>query len=423
MSGTLDVLLPDTPSSVKHTASDTGSSLPAARLVTSDREFDEFCDHVEEEGLVGFDTEFVSESTYRPRLCLLQLATHRQAIAADPFEIDLKRWWDIMSGGRVTVVVHGGREEIRFCLAGCGRPPGSLVDVQIAEGLLSRGFPLGYSQLVSRVLGLHVDGKHTRTDWARRPLSHQQIEYAVEDVQHLPQVWERQQELLRLQSRLEWAEAEFARFVGQLADDPPRGDWRKLNGSGRLSRREMAVLRALHDWRDREAEARNRPVRQVLRDDLLVELAKLRPTTPKELERVRGMERRDYRRMTDAILEVVREAFELPESELPTKAVSPRSYPDTEALSKLLAIALANRCAEQSVSTSLVGTASDLHDLIRWHVFERHKGPPPRLMQGWREVVCGDLLADLMDGRISLRVTDPTSDHPLQFERLNDGPV
>jgi ribonuclease D len=390
-----------------------------AQLLTSAEEFDRLCDRLEAAGVVGFDTEFVSESTYRPKLCLLQFSTHDEAVAVDPFDVpDLGRWWDLMTGGKITVVVHGGREEIRFCVHGCGRTPRNLVDVQIAEGLLSRGFPLGYSQLVGRVLDRRVDGKHTRTDWTRRPLSPQQIHYAVDDVQHLPAVWDRQRQLLGEQGRLSWAEAEFERFSRQVGEEPVRGDWRRLNGSGRLSRREMAVLRALYEWRDRDAESRNRPLRQVLRDDLLVEIAKIHPRTPRELEHVRGMERRDYRRCTDAILAAVQSALDLPESELPEKSESHRSYPDTEALGKLLAIALANRCADLSISTSLVGTAADLQDLIRWHVFEKHRGPRPRLMQGWREEVCGDLLADLMDGKISLRVTDPTSDHPLQFERV-----
>lgn len=391
----------------------------ADRLITTAAEFDALCDQIARDGIVGFDTEFVSESAYRPKLCLLQFSTLAEAVAVDPFQVaDLSRWWELMASDEVTVIVHGGREEIRFCVLQGGRAPANVVDVQIAEGLLSRGFPLGYSELVRRTLNRNVDGKHTRTDWARRPLTSQQIHYAVDDVHHLLDVWERQKRSLEKQNRLPWALAEFDRFVMQVAEEPPRGDWRRLNGSGRLSRRDMGVLRELHAWRDREAESRDRSPRQVLRDDLLLEVAKLHPRTSKELENLRGMERRDYRRLADDILGVIRSALELPESELPEKSYPPRAYPDTEALGKLLAIALANRCAELSVSTSLVGTASDLQDLIRWHVFEKDRGQRPRLMQGWREEVCGDLLADLLDGKISLRVTNPTSDHPLVFEAL-----
>ncbi len=367
--------------------------------------------------MVAFDTEFLSESTYRPKLCLLQFATPQEAVAVDPLAVeDLSRWWEMMADPDVPVIVHGGREEIRFCLREGGVTPRNVMDVQISQGLLSRGYPLGYSHLVQRVLGTNVHGKHTRSDWSRRPLAPQQVEYAVEDVMYLPAVWARQRSILEQLGRMEWVRSECERFIAQLAEEPPRGDWRRVSGWTRLTRRELAVLAALYEWRDREAEARDRPPRLIFRDDLLIEIAKMQPTTPEELFHVRGLERRDYRRHTEAILEAVRRAQALPEEDLPHKPSAHTPLPDTEALGKLLSIALANRCAELSVSTGLVGTAADLQDLIRWHIHQRRQGPPPRLMQGWREEVCGDLLADLMDGKVTLRVTDPTSDHPLAFE-------
>lgn len=386
-------------------------------LVATQEDFHRLCDRLAAAEVVAFDTEFVSESSYRPRLCLLQFATPEEADAVDPFAVpDLSRWWELMADPNRTTIVHGGREELRFCLREGGRIPRNVVDVQIGEGLLSRGYPLGYGALVQRVLGKSVGGKHTRTDWSRRPLSPQQVHYALEDVEHLPAVWRKQQQMMHKLGRQDWVRAECDRFIAQLAEEPPRGDWRRLSGSARLSRREMGVLQRLHDWRDREAEARDRPPRLVFRDDLLIEIAKIQPTTADELYHVRGLERRDYRRHTDAILAAVAAGLAIPAAELPEKSAVDNSLPDTEALSKLLSIALANRCAEVSVSTGLVGTSADLHDLIRWHIHQRRQGPPPRLMQGWREEVCGDLLADLMDGKVTLRVTDPTSDHPLAFE-------
>ncbi len=401
-----------------NTASSSATNAPRHKpLITSPEEFDRLCDRLAQSEVVAFDTEFVSESSYRPKLCLLQFATPEEAAAVDPFGVpDLSRWWKLMADPERTVIVHGGREEIRFCLREGGCAPQNLVDVQIGEGLLSRGYPLGYGHLVQRVLGRTVGGKHTRTDWSRRPLSPQQVHYALEDVEHLPEVWRKQQQSMRKLGRLNWVRAECERFVANLAEEPPRGDWRRIGGCNRLSRREMGILQQLYEWRDREAEARDRPPRLIFRDDLLVEIAKIQPATADELYHVRGLERRDYRRHTDAILAAVRAGQELPVAELPEKSSADNSLPDTEALGKLLSIALANRCAELAVSTGLVGTSADLHDLVRWHIHQHRKGPPPKLMQGWREEVCGDLLADLMDGKVTLRVTDPTSDHPLAFE-------
>lgn len=399
------------------------AAVPSSRpLIATPEEFHALCDRLAVAELVAFDTEFLSESTYRPQLCLMQFATADEAVAVDPLAIrDMSRWWKLMASPDLPVVVHGGREEIKFCLREGDCLPQNLVDVQIAEGLLSRGYPLGYGALVQRVTGRSVHGKHTRTDWSRRPLSAEQVHYALEDVEYLPEVWRRQQKSLEKQGRLTWVRSECERFISQLAEEPRRGDWRRIPGSGRLSRREMAVLRELHEWRDREAEARDRPPRFIFRDDLLIEIAKIQPATADALHHVRGLERNNFRRHTEAILQAVRVGQATPDADLPAKVYVDHSVPDTEALGKLLSIALANRCAEQSVSTSLVGTAADLQDLIRWHVHQGRNGTPPRLMQGWREEVCGDLLADLMDGKVTLRVTDPTSDHPLVFERFGEG--
>ena len=133
------------------------------RLITEQDEFDSLCAHIRESGIVGFDTEFVSEYYYRPRLCLLQLATPERVCAVDPFEIaDLSPWWRLMADDETTIVVHGGREEIRFCYDQTGQPPGRLVDVQLAEGLLSRSYPLSYKMLTRRVLGSSVHDHETR---------------------------------------------------------------------------------------------------------------------------------------------------------------------------------------------------------------------------------------------------------------------
>src|SRR5258708_9116184 len=141
------------------------------RLITDQDLFEELCDHIRQSGEVAFDTEFLSEHTYRPELCLLQFATRERSAAVDPFEVrDLTSWWKLMAESDVTVVVHGGREEVRFCLWFAGARPRKLCDVQIAEGLLSRRFPCQYTSLVSRVLGLKTHGKETRTDWRLRAL-------------------------------------------------------------------------------------------------------------------------------------------------------------------------------------------------------------------------------------------------------------
>ena len=176
-------------------------------LISNHEDFAELCDHIREAGVVAFDTEFVSESTYRPELGLLQFATDERSVAVDPLAVsDLSMWWDIMSDDQTTVIVHGGQAEIRFCLHMIGKPPRKLYDIQLAEGFRGRSYPLSYAAIVQRVLNQHVDSSQTRTDWLRRPLSNDQLKYALEDVDYVLEIWRKQTTWLKKHGRLDWVE-------------------------------------------------------------------------------------------------------------------------------------------------------------------------------------------------------------------------
>ena len=178
----------------------------------------------------------------------------------------------------------------------------------------------------------------------------------------------------------------------------------------------MAIAREVFAYREQEAERRDRPPRTVLRDDLIIDLARRKPKTVKDVTATRGMQRRDYRRMSEELLACVTRGTELPEQQWPRKPISQRTQPQEDMLAKLLALALADRCLELGISSSIVGTMSDLQELVRWHAFADRNGDKPRLKQGWRADVCGNVLTDLLDGRVTLRVADPNHEAPLRFE-------
>lgn len=388
-------------------------------LIVEQDEFEQLCERIGAAGQVGFDTEFVSEYTYRPELCLLQFRVGDECVAVDPEKVrQLDSWWSLMTDEATEVIVHGGQAEVRFCLEANGQRPRNLVDTQIAEGLQSRSYPVGYTSLVGRVLNVRIQGKETRTDWRRRPLSPRQISYALEDVRHLQPIWQAQRTFLVDNGRLSWARTEFEKMISDVEADIAREPWTRLSGLHKLSPRELAVARELSTWRDREARNRDKPVRRILRDDLLVDLARRQPSNVSELTATRDMNRSDYRKGASEMLAAVQRAIDLPAEELPGRTSDPRpdKNPDEHVLGQLLGLALANRCAELNVARSLVGTSADLRHLVRWHLDGHTDGPTPRLMQDWRAEVCGDLLTDVLDGRIALRVSDPESDHPLTFE-------
>jgi len=390
-------------------------------IIASQEEFHDLCDHIRQCGVVSFDSEFISDLGYRPQLGLLQFATPERCVAVDPLEVSsLAAWWEIMADDTTTVIVHGGQAEIRFCIQQSGLVPRRLVDIQIAEGLRCRSYPLSYTAIVERVLGKVITNSQTRTDWLRRPLSAEQIEYALEDVSYVPLVWDRQCKWLTSCGRLQWAVSEFDRMCQDILAEEQTQPWERLSGIHKLPRRELVVAQRLAVWREEEAASRNRPARRVLRDDLLIDLARRRPRNVQQALATRDLNRPEYRKRLDDIVAVIEEACQIPDDQLPRRLRSrDDSSSDDQVISRLLALALGNVCAELDIAQSLVGTNKDLTELVK-HVRGGESSEIPRLLDGWRGEICGDLLKKVLEGRVRFRVSPPNSATPLIFEDQPD---
>ncbi len=395
-------------------------------ILTDSNQFRLLCNHIREAGLVAFDTEFISEYTLYPELCLLQFATEEQCVAVDPFKVeDLSPWWEIMADKEITVVVHGGQAEVKFCLHEFGQRPQNLIDLQIAEGFRGRSYPLGYGALIQRVLGKNLKSGETRTDWKKRPLLDRQIRYALDDVKYVLPAWQQQKSALQKVDRLEWVKTECDQLIENMVQEMSRENWRRLSGVYKLKQRSLAAAIELSQWRDTEAKNKNRPLRQVLRDDLLMEIARKLPKKREDIDSIRDMNRRNYQRAIPEILDAVGRALALTKSELPSTGTTGRNEKNEneQVISQLLGIALSNRCAQMNVARQLVGTNTDLLDVIRNHynATEKNKNSAslPRLLQGWRAEVCGNLMANVLNGKISMRVAATNSECPLIFEEVN----
>jgi len=388
-------------------------------LIEHQVDFLELCDHIRESGIVAFDTEFVSDVGYRPELGLLQFATRDRVVAVDPLTIpSLGPWWDLMADDQTTVVVHGGQAEIRFCIQRSGQIPRRLVDIQLAEGLRGRSYPMAYNAIVERVLGKTISSNQTRSDWLRRPLSREQLRYALDDVSHVLEIWDRQSQWLKTRRRDGWAEAEFKRMCREIHEDEQVPPWERVSGAHRLSRRDLAVLQRLSIWREQTAAELNKPSRRILRDDLLLDLARRRPANVQQALATRDLNRPEYRRRLPEMVEVVAEALRIPDEKLPQR-LRPRddSASDDQIISRLLGLALGNICAELEIAQALVGTGRDLTELVR-AVRGGETEEVPQLLSGWRGEVCGDILRKVLDGRMCFRVAPKNSATPLVCEEV-----
>jgi ribonuclease D len=371
------------------------------------------CDDVAASPHVGFDTEFVGEDTYVPDLCLVQVATPNALYVLDPFDCGpLGEFWNLIADPARVVVVHAGREEVRICNGAIGRPPGNLFDVQIAAGLLGLGYPLGYGPLVQSVLRKRLQKGETLTDWRRRPLSQDQIRYAFDDVRDLLGLWKKLEAKLAKLGRTDWAKEEFAAFIRRsLMEGSEIERWRKLKGVSNLDARRLAVLREVYLWREESAAKRNRPARTVLRDDLLVEIAKRAPKKEEEITSLRGVGRVDLPGLMDAI----DRARRLPEGDWPAEAERENDPHAVTLVASLLTVVLADWCAREGLTTPLVATSADVRRLVR----ATASGEPPpgdsQLTIGWRKEHVLPVLLEVLEGRRALRIKSLEGDAPLEY--------
>jgi ribonuclease D len=378
----------------------------------------ECCAVLRETTVLGFDTEFVGEETYEPSLCLLQVSTTDALYLIDPLSAGpLDAFWALLADPKRTVVVHAGREEARLCKRLSGQAPANWFDLQIAAGLTGLSYPLGHGPLVYQVLGVSLTKADTLTEWRHRPLTASQLNYAFDDVRYLLPIWERLDARLAKLGRREWARQEFERFVAQAmpeftAQKAALDKWRKLKGIGALDRKRLAMVREMFLAREAIAAEMNRPPRVLVRDDLLVELARRNPKSPAEIQVVRGMGKRFVQPIWDAI----ERARKLPPDEMPRQVEREQDPPQVALISNLLGAILNDFCARENLATSLAATMSDVRELIRAAMQKETAPDSNLLMSGWRRDFVLPVLQEVLAGMRSVRITNLQSETPFTLE-------
>jgi ribonuclease D len=389
------------------------SELPE-QIVATPEELTACCARLAAHPCLGFDTEFVGEDTYHPRLCLVQAAAPDALYLIDPSPAGpLDAFWALVVDPARVVVVHAGREEVRLCRLWAGRPPGDLFDLQIAAGLVGMTYPLGHGALVGQALGVRLTKNETRTEWRDRPLTPEQVRYAFDDVRHLLPLWKKLSARLDKLGRADWAREEFGRLARAASPEAPAADerWRKLRGLGALDRRRLASARALFAWREEAAGRTNRPARTILRDDLIVEVARRNPTRERDLHVIRGLPRRDL----EAIVQVVAAARDLPPDALPALADRDQDAPQVALTAAVLTAVLGDVCARMRLAPNLVASSQDVKRLVRTRFARAPLPDDAPLTQGWRAAhVLPELLA-VLDGRRWVRVADLTAEAPFDY--------
>jgi ribonuclease D len=367
-------------------------------LLTTTAEVDSLCAELAREPFVALDTEFMRDRTYWPKLCLIQLAGKERHAAIDPLAsgLELDPLFELLAEPAVVKVFHAARQDIEIFYNLTGRVPMPLFDTQLAAMVCGYGEEVGYETLVGQLAKARIDKSSRFTDWERRPLSPEQLAYALADVTHLRTVYMKLKEKLETTGRSSWVDQELAELTNPTTyQQPPEEAWKRLKVRSRDARF-LAIVRALAAWRERTAQERDLPRNRVLRDDLLLEIAANRPITLEQLTRLRRINL--DRRSAPAVVEAIQGALALPQAELPTPEPPPKLARGLGPLVDLLRVLLKLKCEEHHVAQRLVATAADLEAIAA------EAEPDGAALKGWRYEVFGQAALALKRGEVGLAV-------------------
>ena len=371
----------------------------------------EFCRTLVGETILAIDTEFIPEHTYTPQLELVQIATRSGTIAVIDYGVLGRRDDDplapILRDPNVLKVFHAAYADLLVLEPLAGTPLSGIWDTQLVTKLFDYHGGARYGAVVESLLGERVTSSQSLTDWSRRPLSAQQLQYAAEDVRYLIPVYEKERRILQDLGRLGWAEEECKRLTVDVAESiSARSDedmlYKGVRGAQSLDRRTLAILKELAIWRDREAKRRNRPSRSIFKDDILVQIARRAPQHPRQLGELRAINPRELDKMGAEIVQAVERGKRTPEDKRPALLASEPMLTDDElALASLLSAVLQQLARKHRVSSTLIATMGDLQRLVDTHLHRRDE--VPAVLTGWRgELVARELVAT-MEGKACVR--------------------
>jgi ribonuclease D len=361
---------------------------------------------------LALDTEFVGEDTFVPRLELIQVATATTAAVIDFPAVQaggsLDVFWELICDAKIEKIVHAGRQDLDLFAIHAGQIPKPFFDTQIAAAMVGYGAQVAYANLVQRLHGTKLAKAHTFTNWSARPLSDDQIAYALEDVEFLLSIHTHLQNRLRSLGRSEWVSAEFARLETAIGEKgrEPQERYQRIRGWDTLKPKGAAVLRELAVWREAEARRRNVPRGRVMRDEVLLQLARHPPKSVNDLRGLRGVHSSDVDRHGGHILTSITSALALPTSAWPEVPSERKPDPESTGIVELLQAVLKARAAEQGIAPTMLATSADLQTLVDAKQGRTALDVP--ILRGWRRQLAGDLLLQVLDGAVTIAV-DRTS--------------
>jgi ribonuclease D len=367
-------------------------------LITTTSELASACARLAQHPVITVDTEFLRETTYYPLLCVVQMASPEEAVVVDALAagIDLEAFFELMADEKVLKVFHAARQDIEIIVHLANIVPHPIFDTQVAAMVLGYGDSIAYDQLVERITGHRPDKTHRFTDWSRRPLSKEQMHYAVSDVTHLRDVFTALDADLKKRRRSDWVSEEMEVLTSpRTYDFHPERAWERLKTRVRKPR-ELAVLMEVAAWREQEAQSRDVPRSRVLKDDAVGDIATHAPISLEKLASLRSLPKGfDRSKWGSDIIAAVQRGIARDPASLP-KLEKPRNNSNGGAIVELMKVLLRMTSERHAVASKVIATVDDLEQIAA------DDQADVAALHGWRRELFGEAALSLKHGRLSL---------------------
>ena len=369
--------------------------------ITTQTDLEQFCTHLKTQSVLTIDTEFQRETTYWAKLCLIQIASDVQAMAIDALstDLDLNPLFEIMRNPGILKVFHAARQDLEIFYNLMGDVPYPVFDTQIAAMVCGYGENVSYSTLVSHICHKNIDKSSRFTDWTRRPLTTQQMQYALGDVTYVRTIYDTLFNSLIERGRQNWVQTEMELLhKPETYETDPMLAWKKIRPRTN-SAKFLTILRDVTAWREKLAKKRNLTRSRIIKDDTLLDLCTSIPLTRNDLEKIRGVSQMRALQdpaTLDALLETIKQAASLPKDQWVKIPEKPQKPEGIGALTDLLKVLLKHCCEQHQVAQKVICTSADLEKIA---LFEE---PDVPALKGWRAHIFGSLCLDLKRGRLAI---------------------
>ncbi|MEE8365405.1 MAG: ribonuclease D [Gammaproteobacteria bacterium] len=369
--------------------------------IDSDQQLADFCHDIETAEYCAVDTEFVREKTYYPILALIQIANEQHMACIDPLAInDFTPLIDLMGRQNLTKVFHSPSQDLEILFQHFSQVPRPVFDTQLAAAVLGYNHQIGYADLVHQITGVKLDKKHTRADWLKRPLSKEELDYAMDDVRYLLPLYRQLKADLVEKRRSTWIEKDLQAMSSTASYEINMTElWKRLKGVQKLKGVQLEIASKLCQWREGVAQKKDRPRRWIAKDDLLIEIARLQPASIEELSSIRELNEKFIAQHGQLILKIIRDAQNLAPSEWPhsDRVISLSSH--QQAIGDCMTAMCRVIAEDNQIALATLAARKDIDNLI----INRKNS---RLSQGWRFALAGERLLEFIHGQSVLGVLD-----------------